>query len=322
MKNLKDSTILVTGGAGFIGSSMCKKLLECGANIICFDNLSTGVLENVSVFKDNAKFLFIEGDTNNTDDLRIIFNAYHIDYVIHYAATVGVERTLENPFAVLNDLEGIKNVLSLSKKHNIQKVIFSSSSEIYGDPIKLPENEDASPLNTRLPYALIKGMGEAYFENYYKKHNLPTTCLRFFNVYGPKQNTTPYGFVTAIFIKQALNGQDLTVFGDGRQTRDFVYIDDNLNATLKALTSSESNGQSINVGTGKETQILALANKIIKISGKDLKIQFCPSRKMGDMKRRCSDITKMTALLGYAPKCKLVDGLEITYKWYENNKIL
>jgi len=319
---LKNAVVLVDGGAGFIGSSMCKLLLENNAKVICFDNLSSGSLDNIKEFKSNANFVFVKGDVNNINDIAQVFSNCKIDFVLHYAAIVGVERTLSNPFAVLNDLEGIKNILALSRQHNVAKVVFSSSSEIYGDPIKLPEHEDISPLNTRLPYALIKGMGEAYFENYYKQYKLPTVCLRFFNVYGPKQNTTPYGFVTAIFIKQALNGQDLTVFGNGKQTRDFVYIDDNLNATLCVLTSTKCNGQTINIGTGKETQILELAKKIIKISGKNLKIQFCPSRKVGDMKRRRSDITKMQTLLGYSPKCTLTNGLESTYKWYENNKII
>jgi UDP-glucose 4-epimerase len=316
---LKNSLCLIAGGAGFIGSSMCKRLLKLNVKVICFDNLSTGTLDNLKSVQKDKDFLFIRGDVNNIKNLEQVFKEYDIDYVFHYAAMVGVERTLENPLEVLKDLEGIKNILELSRLYKVKKVIFSSSSEVYGDPVEYPQKEDSTPLNTRLPYAVIKSIGEIYFENYYKKYKIPTTSLRFFNVYGPNQNSTPYGFVTAIFIKQALNNEDLTVFGDGSQTRDFVYIDDNINATLLTLFYPESNGQSINIGTNKQTTILSLAKKIIKISNKKNKIKFCSPRKIGDMKGRCPDISKMKKILKYKPLFDLGKGLKLTFEWYKKN---
>lgn len=321
-KELKNSTFLITGGSGFVGSSMCRKLINLGSFVICFDNLSTGSLKNIEDLKENKNFEFIKGDVNKLWEINQVFEKFKIDYVFHYAAVVGVERTLAEPFSVLEDLEGIKNILHLSKLYKIKKVIYSSSSEVYGEPVEYPQKEDSTPLNMRLPYALVKGIGESYFENFFKKHNLPTSNLRFFNVYGPGQNTTPYGFVTAIFIKQALNNEELTVFGDGSQTRDFVYIDDNLNASLNAMLSNKCNGEAINIGTNKQTTILSLAKHIIKISGKKLKIKFCSPRKIGDMKGRCPDISKMNNILNFSPGYSLEEGLKQTYVWYKNNEKL
>jgi len=317
-KNLKNKTVLVTGGAGFIGSALCRKLIGFGVKVICFDNLSTGNIDNI---KDCRKrnFIFIKGDVNNFKDLKSVFDNHKIDYVFHYAALVGVKRTLIKPLEVLKDLEGIKNILELSRLTKVKKAVYASSSEVYGDPVEFPQREDSTPLNTRLPYALVKTAGEVYFKSYYEVFGLPTTSLRFFNVYGPRQDATPYGFVVAIFIKQALSNKNLTVFGDGSQTRDFTFIEDNLNASLQALRCRESDGQSINIGTGKETTILSLAKKIIKISGKPLKPVFLSARKVGDMRGRRPDISKMKNILKYKPKYSLDKGLRLTYLWYKRN---
>ena len=317
---LNNKTCFVSGGAGFIGSSMCQKLLDLNARVICFDNLSTGTLDNISDFKNENSFKFIQGNVNDFKQLKKVFSKYHIDYVFHYAALVGVKNTLENPLEVLKDIDGFKNILELSRLYKVKKVIFSSSSEVYGEPVEFPQKEDTTPLNAKLPYALVKSIGEVYFKSYYKKYKLPIVNLRFFNVYGPKQNSTPYGFVTAIFIKQALNNQSLTVFGDGSQTRDFIFIDDNINATLQALLSSKCNGETINIGNNKTISILALAKNIIEISGKKLNIKFCSPRKIGDVKGRQPDISKMINVLKFNPKYNIMQGLKLTYKWY-NDKI-
>lgn len=315
---LKNSTCLVTGGAGFIGSSMCKKLLEYGAKVICVDNLSSGSIENIKKLRENENFIFFCADVNTLDEIIDFFNWYKIDYVFHYAAMVGVKRTLENPLEVLKDIDGFKNILELSRLYKIKKIIFSSSSEVYGEPVEFPQKEDSTPLNAKLPYALVKSIGEVYFKSYYKKYKLPIVNLRFFNVYGPKQNSTPYGFVTTIFLNQAINNKSLTIFGNGYQTRDFIFIDDNINATLQALLSSKCNGETINIGNSKAITILELAKKIIKISGKKLNIKFCSSRKIGDVKGRRPDISKMKKI--YTPIYNIDKGLKITYKWY-NDKI-
>ena len=151
------------------------------------------------------------------------------DYVFHYAAVVGVKRTQENPIMVLNDIEGIKNVLQLSKNSSVKRVFFSSSSEVYGEPVELPQNEETTPLNSRVPYAIVKNVGESFFRSYFKSYGLPYTIFRFFNTYGPNQSED---FVIAKFLKSALINEDITIYGDGSQTRTFCYVDDNINTCI------------------------------------------------------------------------------------------
>src|SRR3989344_304627 len=193
-EELKDKIILVTGGAGFVGSNLIKKLLEDTAKVICFDDLSTGAEGNIEEFKNNQNFSFVKGDANKFKDLEKVFKDNKIDYVFHYSARVGVIRTIERPLEVLEDIEGIKNILKLSSDHGVQKVVFSSSSEVYGEPVEIPEKEDGH-LNPKLPYAVVKLVGENYMQSYYQTKGLKTCSLRFFNVYGPKQDSSAYGFV-------------------------------------------------------------------------------------------------------------------------------
>lgn len=318
-EQLKDKVILVTGGAGFVGSNLIEKLLASGAFVICFDNLSTGKESNVKDFFENKNFVFVKGDVNDLNDLSAVFEKHKIDYVFHYAATVGVLRTVDNPIDVLRDIDGIKYIAELSHKNKVKKVVFSSSSEVYGEPLELPEKED-SPLNLKLPYATVKLIGEQYLKAYYQTHGLKCCLLRFFNVYGPKQDSSAYGFVAGTFVKNAIKNEPLTVFGDGSQTRDFVYIEDNINASILALLSDETDNQSINIGAGKPTTILDLANHVIKISGNtDLKINFLPLRKDGEIKHRFPDVTKMERLLKYKPRYSLDEGLKKTFEWYRSN---
>lgn len=313
---MKNKIVLVTGGAGFIGSHMCEKLLSLGARTICFDDLSTGRKENISESLKDRQFVFAKGDANRRENFEKIFRKFRPDYAIHYAATVGVKRTLKNPLAVLRDIEGIKNILECARKYKVKKAVFASSSEVYGEPQELPVIEENTPLNAKLPYAAVKVIGENYFRSYHRTYGLPTVSLRFFNVYGPKQDSSGYGFVTAIFMKQALAGKPPTVFGNGRQTRDFMFIEDNINATIAAILNRKATGETINIGTGRETTILELANKIIKISGKKLKPVFLSQRKEGEIARRCPHIAKMKRLLGYRPQFNIDKGLKKTYEWY------
>jgi UDP-glucuronate decarboxylase len=325
-EELKGKTILVTGGAGFIGSHLCERLLDLGAKVICFDNLSTGRVRNLSFAYDaqkaastNPNFVFIQGDVNVADDIRQVFLSYPIDYVFHYAAVVGVKRVWEKPFAVFKDIEGFNDVLDLSVMRGVKKVVFSSSSEAYGEPVERFEREDGihNP-GSRNAYALTKLVGENLFLGYYEKYKLPTAVLRFFNVYGPKQESSAYGFVAGVFIKQVLEGKNPTIFGDGKQTRDFVYVDDNIDLAIRALLSDKTNGEVINVGKGKPTAILELAEQIIKLSGKDLRPEFLPARP-NDIKYRNPDITKMKRLLDAEPQVNLEEGLKKTFEWYKEN---
>ena len=242
-----------------------------------------------------------------------------IDYVFHYAAVVGVKFLAEKPMEILEDIEGIKNILNLSLKHKIKKIIFSSSSEVYGEPLSLPEKEDGV-YNPSDVYALVKLIGENLIQIYYKEHKLPGCALRLFNVYGPRQNSSPYGFVVGIFIKQVLKGKRPTIFGDGLQTRDFIYIKDNVEAAVRALLNKKTDGEIINIGRGRQITILGLAERIIKLSGKELKPIFLPKRKI-DIRYRCPDTQKMKRLLRFVPQHSLDKGLEETYEWYRVNRI-
>ncbi len=316
---LENRTILVTGGAGFLGSHLVSELLRRKNNVICFDDLSTGKRNNIREFLKNKNFHFIKGDVNNFNDLKKAFNKYRINYVFHYAARVGVLRTIKYPLDVLKDIDGIKYILELAHKNKVEKIIFSSSSEIYGEPVESPQKEDGY-LNPKLPYGTVKMVGENYFKAYHELYGLKTCSLRFFNVYGPKQESSAYGFVVGIFIKQALDGRPLTVFGDGKQTRDFVFIGDNIQASIAALLSKKTDGQSINVGIGRPVTILELAKKIIKISGnKNLKIKFLPLRPKGEIKFRFPDVAKMRKSINYKPMYSLEKGLGLTFDWYRKN---
>src|SRR3989338_3080118 len=197
LQRLKNKTVLITGGAGFIGSHLSGALLGLNCRVICFDNLSTGSKENIKEYLKNKRFVFVKGNANNRNEIQRVFKEGPIDFVFHYAACVGVRRTLENPLEVLRDIDGIKHILELSHRHKVKKVIFASSSEVYGEPVEIPEKEDGH-LNAKMPYATVKLIGEHYMKSYYEKYRLSTCSLRFFNVYGPRQESSAYGFVAGI----------------------------------------------------------------------------------------------------------------------------
>lgn len=287
--------ILITGGAGNIGSSLANKLASNPSNFVCVvDNLSTGRLYKINKTEGN-NLRFIKADVNNYDDISPIMLHYGFEYVFHYAATVGVKRTLEHPKMVLNDIEGIKNVLNLSKNTGVKRVFFSSSSEVYGEAVEIPQHEDTTPLNSRLPYAIVKNVGEAFFKSYQQEFGLDYTIFRFFNTYGPNQSTD---FVISKFIHAALNNNDITIYGDGSQSRTFCYVDDNITATIKTLDEDLCINEVVNIGSDEEISILDLAKNIISWLKSDSEIVYLPALKEGDMKRRKPDITKMKQILG------------------------
>jgi UDP-glucose 4-epimerase len=287
--------ILVTGGAGFVASSLAQKLADNPSNyIVVVDNLQTGSEKKLPL-SPHGNFRFIKADVNDVLDISSIFYAFSFDYVFHYAAMVGVKRTLANPVMVLNDLNGIRNILNLSKNTGVKRVYFSSSSEVYGEPVEFPQNEHTTPLNSRLPYAIVKNVGEAYLRAYKQEFNLDFTIFRFFNTYGPKQSTD---FVMTKFLKAALSNQDITIYGDGSQTRTFCYIDDNVDACVNAFYKNKVVNDVANIGSDSEITVLELANRIICITNSNSNIVFLPALKEGDMTRRCPDITIMRDLLG------------------------
>ena len=300
------SKILVTGGAGNVGGALARKLVENrNYEVIIADDLSTGSKSKLpsSTYKN---WKFVHCNVNNYKEISELMLVNQFDFVFHYAAVVGVKRTQENPIAVLNDIDGIRNVLQLSKNSSIKRVFFSSSSEVYGEPVELPQHEQTTPLNSRVPYAVVKNVGESFFRSYEKVYGLPYTIFRFFNTYGPNQSMD---FVISKFLNAALKGDDITIYGDGTQTRTFCYVDDNINACIKIFEENHILNDVINIGGAKEYKIIDVAKTIINISGSSSKIIHLPSLPEGDMTRRMPDNTKMLKILN-KELISLEDGIK------------
>jgi len=272
--------------------------------VVVVDNLLTGDVGKLpAVMPPNMHF--IKCDVNRFEDISSVFYAYRFQYVFHYAAVVGVKRTTDNPVMVLRDIDGIRNILDLSKNMGVKRVLFSSSSEVYGEPVEIPQNERTTPLNSKLPYAIVKNIGEAFLRSYHKEFGLEYTVFRFFNTYGPKQSRD---FVVSKFIRAALAGEDITLYGDGLQTRTFCYIDDNIDACLRAFHGNEVLNDVVNIGSDVEITIRGLAELIIELTGSRSRIVHLPPLEEGDMTRRMPDVTRMRALLG-REMLPLRDGL-------------
>lgn len=303
--------VLITGGAGNVGSALAEKLSKDPDNqVVVIDNLSTGDLNKLP---KRSNVTIIKANVNEYNDVVPVFGRYDFDYVFHYAAVVGVQRTLENPMMVLQDIEGIKNILTLSKNTGVERVFYSSSSEVYGEPFEIPQNEQTTPLNSRLPYAIVKNVGEAFFRSFYQEFGLEYTIFRFFNTYGPNQSED---FVVPRFLRAAMNNDPLYVYGDGMQTRSFCFVDDNVDTCIKAMQSKEHSNEVLNVGSDVEMTILDLAKEVIRVSGSSSEIVHQPALKEGDMNRRCPDITKMKKLLG-RELVTLEEGLKRLMNHYE-----
>jgi nucleoside-diphosphate-sugar epimerase len=286
--------ILITGGAGFVASALAEKLISDPDNfVVIVDNLLTGDLRKLPP-ASYKNWRFIKCDANEYADISAVFFAHHFDYVFHYAAVVGVKRTLENPVLVLRDIKGIENILNLSKNTHVKRVFFSSSSEVYGEPVEFPQKEMTTPLNSRLPYAVVKNIGESFLRSYKQEYDLDYTIFRFFNTYGPKQSDD---FVISKFIKAALLNKDITIYGDGSQTRTFCYIDDNIEATVNAFKNHRCVNEVVNIGSDLETTVLELANLVVELTGSSSRIVHLPPLEEGDMKRRQPDNSVMQSLL-------------------------
>jgi UDP-glucuronate decarboxylase len=290
----KKRKILLTGGAGFIGSCLAEKLISDPENfVVIVDDLSTG---DFNKLPDPAKenWRFVKCDVNNYRDIAEVMLANHFEYVFHYAAFVGVKQTQTFPIKVMRDIRGIENILGLSKNMGVKRVFFASSSEVYGEPVDLPQNEETTPLNSRIPYAVVKNVGEAYLKSYKKEYDLNYTIFRFFNTYGPKQSVD---FVMSRFIALALKNKPITIYGDGLQSRTFCFIDDNVEATARVFYDDNYINDVINIGSDIETNILDLARIVIDLTGSSSNVKFMPPLPEGDMKRRFPDIAKMKKLL-------------------------
>lgn len=301
--------ILITGGAGNIGSSLADRLsLDENNLVVLVDNLLSGVVKKIPINRPNV--IFIKCDVNNFRDISSVILSYKFDYIFHYAAVVGVKRTLDNPMMVLNDIEGIKNILDLAKNTSVKKVFYSSSSEVYGEPVEIPQFEDTTPLNSRLPYAIIKNVGESFFRSYHREYGLDYTIFRFFNTYGPRQSTD---FVISKFIDLALKNEDITIYGDGLQTRTFCYINDNLETVERILNNGYYSNEVINIGSDQEITILDLAKKIINLLNSSSIIKHIDPLAEGDMTRRKPDISKMKSVIK-RELTSLEEGILLTSK--------
>lgn len=285
--------ILITGVAGNIGSYLALSLLDKKYNVIGIDNFLTGKKEKLPN-KSYKNFKFIFGDVNNKNKISSIFRSYKIQFVFHFAAVVGVQRTQQFPLKVMNDINGTKNLLELSVKYKIKRFFYSSSSEIYGEPVKLPLHEENSPLNSRIPYSVVKNISENYVKIFQEEFNLNYTVFRFFNTFGPNQSED---FVIPKFVKLALNNLPIPIYGNGLQTRTFLYIDDNVDTIINCFEKNLYVNDILNIGSNTEYRIINLAKKIIKLTNSTSKLKFLPALPRGDMRRRQPNNNKMKKAL-------------------------
>ncbi len=297
--------ILVTGAAGNIGGAMVKKLLQKGSYfVVAADDLSTGKIEKLPP-SDTQHFKFVKCNVNNLSELGQVMLAHQFDFVFHLAAKVGVQRTQEDPVGVLRDIEGIRNILELSKNTSVKRVFYASSSEVYGEPVTVPQHEHTTPLNSRVPYAVVKNVGECFCRSYQFEYGLNYTIFRYFNTYGPSQSTD---FVLPRFIEAALKEKPIQIYGDGSQSRTFTYVDDTVDASLGCLFQNQVLNEVINIGNDQPVSILELAKMILRITGSPSVISHMPPLQDGDMTRRQPDNTKMQGLLN-RPLIPLEEGI-------------
>ena len=299
--------VLVTGGAGFIGSHLVDGLMSQGFGVVVLDDFSRGRRENLSSHLSEPNFCLVEGDVRNEADVKSALEG--VDAVFHLAATVSVDLSVKNPLSVNEvNVGGTLNVLRESVRADVKRFVYASSCAVYGEPARLPINED-HPTQPTSPYGVSKLAAEHYCRVFCEVYGLETVCLRFFNVYGPRQSRGPYSGVISQFIEQLKRGKPPVIFGDGTQTRDFVHVDDVADATLRAVNRKGCGGNVINVGSGKETSIKKLADVLIELFGLcNVKPVYAEPR-AGDVRRSCADLSETKRLLGYEPKCSLREGL-------------
>lgn len=312
------STVLVTGGAGFIGSNICEALLNMGHTVRCLDDLSTGKIENVELFKDNENYTFIKGDIRDLD--TCLKATEGVDYVSNQAAWGSVPRSIKYPLLYEEiNIRGTLNMMEASLQNGVKRFVYASSSSVYGDEPNLPKREDRIG-NVLSPYALTKKVCEEYGRLYTNLYGLETVGFRYFNVFGRRQDPNgAYAAVIPKFIKALLNNEAPTINGDGKQSRDFTYVDNVIEANLKGMIApKEACGQAYNIAFGGQEYLVDLYNKICELLDKDIKPIYGPDR-AGDIKHSNADISKARKLLGYDPEYSFADGIKLAIDWYKNN---
>ncbi|MDM5329838.1 SDR family oxidoreductase [Neobacillus sp. CF12] len=309
------SKFLVTGSAGFIGSNLVEALLKLGYEVRGLDNLSTGKKENVEEFLINPNYDFIEGDIRDLDTCMKACEG--IDYVLNQAAWGSVPRSIEMPlFYEEINIKGTLNMMEAARQNGVKKFVYASSSSVYGDEPNLPKKEGREG-NVLSPYSLTKKVDEEYGKLYTKLYGLDTYGLRYFNVFGRRQNPEgAYAAVIPKLIKQLLNDEAPTINGDGKQSRDFTYIENVIEANLKACNAThEAAGQAYNIAYGGREYLIDIYNHLLNILGKDIQPIFGPDRK-GDIKHSNADISKAKEMLGYAPEWSFERGIRTAIEWY------
>jgi nucleoside-diphosphate-sugar epimerase len=302
-----NSRALVTGGAGFIGSHMVDKLVEAGAEVTVLDNLDTGRMENIAQHKGNRNFRFVKGDIRDFGLVKKLVK--DVDAVFNLAAIASVQLSVEDPLLV-NDVnvKGTLNLLKASADSDVKRFVQASSAAVYGDAQTLPVREDFMP-KPLSPYAVSKLAAESYAMVFNRVYGLETVCLRFFNVYGPRQANNPYSGVITIFVNDLLGNLPPRIFGDGEQTRDFVFVDDVVSATMLALTERCAVGEIFNVASGKATSINEIVRILQELMGKESLKPVHEEAREGDIRHSWASIEKAKALLGYDPMFTLEKGL-------------
>ena len=314
----KGTLFLVTGGAGFIGSNLCEAILKMGYRVRCLDDLSTGKQENVDLFLNNPNYEFVKGDIK---DLETCMKACKgVDYVLNEAAWGSVPRSIEMPlYYCANNIQGTLNMLEAARQNGVKTFVYASSSSVYGDEPILPKTEGREG-NLLSPYALTKRADEEWAKQYTRHYGLKTVGLRYFNVFGRRQDPNgAYAAVIPKFIKQLLDGERPTINGDGKQSRDFTYIENVIEANLKAcLAPKEADGEAFNVAYGGREYLIDIYYALTKALGVDIEPIFGPDR-AGDIKHSNADISKAKRLLGYEPEYDFERGLNEAIEWYREN---
>jgi len=319
-QDLSKFTFLITGGAGFIGSNLAEYLLKYKAKrVVVLDNLSNGHLHNIQPFLELPNFTFIEGDIRDFETCNSAMK--DVDVVLHQAALGSVPRSINDPITTNEvNVTGFLNVLTAVKdSKTVKKMVYAASSSTYGDSKALPKQEDiiGKPLS---PYAITKYVNELYADVFSKTYGVHTVGLRYFNVFGPKQDPNgAYAAVIPLFFKAALNNEPIFINGEGDQTRDFTFIENVIQANIKAAFSDLKQHEVFNVAVGERISILKLWESIKMLTGSVSEIQHNPPRQ-GDVKDSLANINKGETLLNYSPLFRLVQGLEVTLQWFKNKK--
>ena len=314
----ENTLFLVTGGAGFIGSNLCEAILGLGCRIRCLDDLSTGKQANVDLFLGNPNYEFIRGDVKDLDTcLRACAG---VDYVLHEAAWGSVPRSIEMPlFYSLNNIQGTLNMLEAARQSGVKTFVYASSSSVYGDEAHLPKTEGAEG-NLLSPYAVTKRCDEEWAKQYHRHYGLKTIGLRYFNVFGRRQDPNgAYAAVIPKFIRMLLHDEQPVIHGDGRQSRDFTFVENVVEANLKAcLAPDEASGEAFNIAYGGREYLIDIYDVLVKALGKEIPPVFGPERP-GDIKHSNADISKARHLLGYDPEYDFARGIAETIDWYREN---